>query len=192
MPEAGRVSGDDVDAQSLSRDEIFDVLSNRRRQHVIEYLNERDGTGEEVGLGQLVDEVAARENDKSVAEITSTERKRVYAALRQSHLPKLDDMGVIEYDRLRNEFTPTDEIERMRLYLEFVPGERLSWAEYYLALSGLSLGVSLLVQFGVAPFDLLAWSAVAWLVVLGFGLSSVGYAYRSRQNELEIGDRLYR
>lgn len=177
-PDVGSALVDDGD-RSLSREEIFEVLSNRRRQHVIEYLHAREDA-DEVRLCRLVDAVAARENGKPVDELTSMERKRVYAALRQSHLPKLDDAGVIEYDSRRNEFVPTDELERVRRHLEYVPESGLSWSGHYLALSGLALGVALLVSFGVPPFDLLAWSTVTWLVVAAFGLSSVVYAYRSR------------
>ncbi|MEF8780624.1 MAG: hypothetical protein V5A46_08085 [Haloferacaceae archaeon] len=167
----------------LSREEVFEVLSNRRRQLVIEFLHERNGV-DDFQLRQLVDAVAARENDKEVAEVTSTERKRVYAALRQSHLPKLDDMGVIEYDHRRNEFAPTDRLERVRLHLEFVPEAELSWAEFFLALSGIGVTLALLVESGAPPFARLAWSTVAWLFLLGFGLSSAVYAYRLRDRRL--------
>ena len=42
--------------------------------------------------------VAAWENDTTVERIGSTERKRVYTALRQSHLDRMADAGIIEYD----------------------------------------------------------------------------------------------
>lgn len=169
--------------QPLSRAEVFEVLSNRRRQHVIEFLHERSGA-DNFQLRQLVDAVAARENDKEIAEVSSTERKRVYAALRQSHLPKLDDLGVIEYDHRRNEFAPTDRLERVRLHLEFVPEAELSWAEFFLALSGIGVTLALLVESGVPPFARLAWSSVAWLLLFGFGISAAAYAYRLRDRRL--------
>ena len=78
----------------LPRDEIFDVLSNERRQCILHYLKKQ--YGRRVDLRELVNHVAAWENDIKLEQLDSAERKRVYTALRQSHLPKLEDSGLIE------------------------------------------------------------------------------------------------
>ena len=46
----------------------------------------------------MIDTIAAWENDKDVVELEYADRKRVYTALRQTHLSKLDKRGVVEYE----------------------------------------------------------------------------------------------
>ena len=88
------------DAQQLSNaitlDETFDVLRNVRRRYVLRAIAEHDGP---IPFGDLVDLVAARENDAEIGAVDSGTRKAVYTSLYQSHLPKLDDMGVVVHDR---------------------------------------------------------------------------------------------
>ena len=47
----------------------------------------------------LVREVSEIEYGKPIQQITSQERKRVHVALYQSHIPKLEEYGVIDVDR---------------------------------------------------------------------------------------------
>ena len=82
----------------IELDQVFGLLRNRRRRDVLRYLSETD---EQVRIGELAEAIAARECDKPVRQITSQERKRVYIGLYQGHLPKMDDCGVIEYNRQR-------------------------------------------------------------------------------------------
>ena len=88
--------------RSISLDELFDILSNSRRRHVVEFLDEQGG---ETSFRELTDAVALRETGDPVS---YDERKRVYVSLRQSHLPRLAEAGVVEYDRDRGtvEATP--------------------------------------------------------------------------------------
>lgn len=50
-------------------------------------------------MSELVDVIAAEENDCEIAELTGKERQRVYTALYQSHLPNLDDHDVLTFSR---------------------------------------------------------------------------------------------
>lgn len=85
-------------ANPVSEDDILEVLSNRRRRQVITYLQEGNGTAT---AGELAEHIAAAENDTSVAQVSSDQRKRVYVSLYQHHLPMLDDANVVDYDRNR-------------------------------------------------------------------------------------------
>ncbi|NGM70743.1 hypothetical protein G6M89_17310 [Natronolimnobius sp. AArcel1] len=101
--------GDDqteTDAQSdapsrpqieATRDGAFKILSNPRRRYTIEYLVQSDE--EVVRLRDVAEQIAAWENNVSTQEITYKQRKRVYTSLYQTHLPKMDRAGVIEYDQ---------------------------------------------------------------------------------------------
>ena len=96
--------GQDQRDNSLTLDERFEILKNERRRFVLEYLSSSEQT---VALGELADQLAAIENDTTVENITSSERKRVYVALYQFHLPKMDRMDVINYDKNRGEVALT-------------------------------------------------------------------------------------
>lgn len=113
----------ETNAPTLSDDDIFHILQTNRRRDAIRYLLEQDDA---VKMRDVAEYVAALENDTTVAELTSTERQRVYIPLYQSHLPKLDKEGIIEYNKSRGIVKPTAELELFRPYLELrndEPGE---------------------------------------------------------------------
>ncbi|MCU4741922.1 hypothetical protein OB955_20765 [Halobacteria archaeon AArc-m2/3/4] len=99
----------------LSRDDIFHILQTARRRETVTYLL---GEDEPVKMGDVAEHVAARENETTVAKLTSTQRQRVYIPLYQSHLPKLDEVGAIEYDKPAGIVYPTERLEAFRPYLE--------------------------------------------------------------------------
>ena len=80
----------------LSRDELFALLSSARRRYVLQYLSRSGGTAD---FEELTLSVAAWENEAEPEEIDETDRKRVYVSLYQTHLPRLEDNGVVEFDQ---------------------------------------------------------------------------------------------
>ncbi len=87
----------------IHKDDIYELLKNPRRRAVLRYLHEFSEEEEDpVDLGTLSEEIAAYENEKTVETITSDERKNVYIPLYQSHLDKLEDVELVEYNQDRN------------------------------------------------------------------------------------------
>ena len=82
--------------EPIPTDEVFALLSNGRRRHVLRFLSENGG---EIKLRELATTIAAEENDLDPVEVTYTQRKRLYTSLYQSHLPRMERSGVIEYNR---------------------------------------------------------------------------------------------
>lgn len=149
--------------RTITLDDIFHILQNERRRQVLHHLHGVDGT---VMMRDVAEAIAAWENDTTVENLHSDQRQRVYIALYQSHLPKLDDLGVIEYNQSRGyiETTPlldeviqylqptTEEtedqtIEASELVLSFAPAAVVSGALLvgtavlgWVALPGLALG----------------------------------------------------
>ena len=160
----------------LEPDERFHLLQNERRRSVIEYLRDAD-TNEDghVWMRDIAERVAAWENDTSVAQLSSTERQRVYIPLYQNHLPKLDEAGVIEYNQSRGTVTPTDRVDELA---EFVEGPGAAddadadaddpWYNYYLGASGVGA-----VMLGGAAFSLLPGFLVAVTILALFSTVSV-------------------
>jgi len=79
-------------------DTIFDTLRNKRRRLAIEYLRRKDAS---IDLSELTEYIAAVENNKPVAQLTSSERKRVYVSLYQTHIPKMENVGILEFEQDR-------------------------------------------------------------------------------------------
>ena len=91
--------------QELPLDVTFEILKNRRRRLVLDYLREADET---VRIGELAEHIAAIENDIPVQQLNSQQRKRVYIGLYQCHLPKMDDAGVVDFNQDRGLVDLTD------------------------------------------------------------------------------------
>ena len=85
--------------RELTKSEAFKILRNARRRAVLSYLN---ATGGAVELKELTRYVAANEYEVPADELSSTEYKRVYNALYQCHLPKMDELDLIEFDQETN------------------------------------------------------------------------------------------
>ncbi|QFU83312.1 DUF7344 domain-containing protein [Natronorubrum aibiense] len=104
------------ESPALSQDEIFHILQTNRRRDTIQYLLDIDD--ETVRMREIAEHVAAREHNTTVRELTSAQRQRVYIPLYQSHLPKLDKKGVIEYNKSRGIVRATDRLEIFQPHLE--------------------------------------------------------------------------
>jgi hypothetical protein len=125
-------AGPEADPVELTLDEIFELLKNERRRRVLAHLGDRD---DPMRLGELADVIAARENDKPVGAVTSTERKRVYVGLYQCHLPKLDSMGVVDFAQARGRVELSANAERLEPYLDRSLSNARPWPVYYAAIA---------------------------------------------------------
>lgn len=101
--------------EDISKDELFHVLQNERRRRVLTYLLDNDGPFE---MRAIAEQVAAWEHDTTVRQLMSDERQRVYIALYQSHLPKLDEVGLIDYEQKRGIVEPTELLETVSQYVD--------------------------------------------------------------------------
>ncbi len=97
---------------------------------MLRYLREAE---EPVRLRELAEQVAAWEQGTTVDELTSDERQRVYISLYQSHLPKLDNHGIVDYDKDRGRVEPTSRTSLLDSYLEPPTGSDSSdrWPRRY-------------------------------------------------------------
>lgn len=155
----------------ITRDEIFDVLSNARRRCIVHYLKKHGDR--RVELCEIVDYVAAWEADTSIDKLDSDRRKSVYSAVRQTHLPKLEDAGLIDYDHMRGGVELTDELQEVQLYLEYVPGNDTPWSEYYLGLSVVSATLVAVSWLGLYPFGAIPGFVLAFALAGVFGVSAL-------------------
>jgi hypothetical protein len=147
--------------------DVFQILSNRRRRYAILFFLYHDP---EPDLQDLSHQIAAWENEKSVDRVTTEERRRVYNAFQQFHLPKMDEAGLIEYDPIQHTIESTQGVSVARPYLEVVPGTSLPWCLYYLAFGVISIVLTMAVMIDAVPVPgtVLALVISIVLVVSGF------------------------
>lgn len=173
-----QVQGSGESDGSLPDDEIFDVLQNERRRLVLQYLRQHGGP---VSLGDLASHVAAAEYDCAFEDVTSAQRKRVYTTLQQSHLPRMDEAGIVAFDDDDGVISRTPQTEELTVYLEIVPEGEFPWREYYLSFGAISLAVMAVLWVGVYPFTLippLIWGTVMAAVLT---LSALYHTFVARE-----------
>jgi hypothetical protein len=174
-----------TEAPVIAPEAVFEVLSNERRRYVLHHLKAED---ERVTVRDLSEQVAAWENDIDIAAVTPKERKRVYTALHQTHLPKMAEVGVIDYDRDRGTLSLTESVGAFDIYLEIVPERDLSWGELSLALGSFATALVAAVALGVYPFTLLPDIAYAAIIAAGWLAVGVVHTYLQRSDRLGGGD----
>lgn len=179
----GSLPGDMDDAGGINRGEIFEMLSNTRRRYVLHYLKQCED-GKRVPLREIVDQVAAWEQGTEISQLDSAERKRVYTALKQTHLGRLDESGIVDYDQLRGEVELTDTAEEVQFYLEYVPADDITWSQYYLGLSSVCAFLVGAIWTGVPLLGDVDWLGFSVLVVALYLLSSTVHWYYIRNNRL--------
>ena len=166
----------------LSREAVFDVLSSERRRRVLQYLLD---VTDRTTLRTLSRALAAWENDVSPSDVTSQQRKRVYTALKQFHLPKMDRAAVIDYDDDRGTVALTEPARSLRVYLEIVPAEEIPWSEYYLGLGAVSCAAVAAAWMGALPVDAGSGLALAGVLALLLTLSAALHVRANRHSRLE-------
>ncbi len=172
---------DKIKEMPLSKDVIFQILSNRRRRYALHYLRRKEESAE---IGELATQIAAWENDVIIDEVTSQQRKRVYNTLQQAHLPKLNETGFIDYDPAHGDITLTERAEPLNTYLEIVPDNNLPWSEYYFVLGCISLALLTGAQLGAGPLGLVPEMWLTLGLALLITISGAVHMYYHRNHRL--------
>jgi len=167
--------------ENPSVDELYGVFANRRRRYALHYLQQVDGGTD---LGETAEQIAAWEHEKARQEVTSNERKYVYSALQQRHLPKMHDIGLVEFDKRDGTVEPTPVLDEIDVYAEVVEKGNVPWGVYFPGFSAVHSVLLALVGFDVAP--LTAFSDFQWalLFVSSLLVSSLVFLYDTRRMKL--------
>jgi len=157
-------------AQTVTETDVFDVLKNERRRAVIRYLDDHGGSAK---LSDVAEKIAADENETTVQRLTSKERKRVRIALYQCHLPRMDTIGVVEFDKHRGTIELRDPAARVLMYLNTEPEASQSADSSDRLVFAFSVGVAALAIAGALGLGMLSavppsgWTVVSALALVG-------------------------
>ncbi len=168
--------------REFSQAELFDVFSNARRRQAVRYLKRQGGVCD---LSPLVEQVAAWENEIGTDEVTRTQRRRVYISLYQTHLPMLEDHGIVDWDPDTHTIDLLPSSEVFEPYLDRQVGYQRPWHRIYAGVTALGVVTLALTWLSVGPVTATLAPAVA--VALCLAVLSVSILHRvSRQPELPL------
>ena len=169
-------------ATDISEDELYTVLANQRRRFAVHLLKrESDGA---VEIGEMAEQIAAWECEKHRQEITSNERKYVYSALQQRHLPKMDDVGLVEFDKREGSVEPTDVLDEVDVYAEVVGEGNVPWGVYFVGLAAVQSVLLAFVGFDATPLTALSDFEWAIFLVAALVVSSLVFLYDTKRMKL--------
>ena len=170
----------DSEYQPLSQDLVFDLLSNSRRRFVLHYLKQADGP---VRLSELAAEIAAIENEVSVDDLTSQQRKRTYVSLYQTHIPKLQDAGAVSYDAETGMVELASGAGEIGEYFQ-QQSESRPWQYYYLLLAG--GGLILYIAAGIAGISTGVQFLLGAAVLVAFGVVATAHYLSVRRRRTDL------
>ncbi|WP_137291569.1 DUF7344 domain-containing protein [Natronorubrum halophilum] len=147
----------------LTQAELFDVFSNARRRRTVQYLKRRGGNCD---LAPLVEQVAAWENETEPDDVTRTQRRRVYISLYQTHLPMLQEHGIVDWDPDDHaiELLPGEDV--FEPYLDHRLEDQRPWHRLYVTVTGLGMVALALSWLSVGPLTAAAAPAIALVLCL--------------------------
>jgi hypothetical protein len=148
---------------------------------VITYLKQH---GDEARVRDIAEQLAAWENDLEVNEVSYKQRKRVYTALHQSHLPKLAEKGFIEYEPNRGIVSLAEGSRHLEMYLEVVPENDILWSEFYVGLAVVCALLGSAAAVGTVPFASVSGYTYAVLFAVLFGIAGLIHRTVTRRNRI--------
>ncbi|WP_438267081.1 DUF7344 domain-containing protein [Haladaptatus salinisoli] len=80
----------------ISPDTILSVVANEHRRAILNAVN--NASDKTLAYDALVDRVADRVRDEDAERVSDEQRQRVRIALHHTHLPKLEETRIIDYE----------------------------------------------------------------------------------------------
>lgn len=133
------------ESTAIDEGDIHDVLRNARRRELISFLGRHDGYATIQDLSEHIARLESGEDPPP-----QNVRQSVYVSLHQTHLPKLEALGIVEYDTDSKDVTLRDRASQIEEYTGSPNGDD-RWPELYVGLG--VLGALLSVGATVVGID---------------------------------------
>lgn len=104
-----------IPVDEFCHNELFDIMGNQRRRYILCYLYNQNGP---IECSELAKQIAAWENCSEQKQIETDQYYSVYNSLYQSHLPKLESVELIEYNRQENLVYSTDRMKEISRFID--------------------------------------------------------------------------
>jgi len=159
----------------MDEGEIYDILRNDRRRQVLQHLRRSLGS---MSLRNLAHRIAKEETGESPP--PKNIKRSVYNSLHQTHLPKLDRQGVVQYDKNRKEVTLSEEARNINRYLDMTAPLGLTWGEFYRTIGTIGFLTVVLSAMDAPVLGAIAPVLIASIFLAIIALSTVGQLWRNR------------
>ena len=176
----------DMDKVSLSKDTIFDILSNPRRRYLLYYLSQKS---DPVNIQELTEQIAQWEATERDDDFTEQYHKRVYISIYQNHIPKLIEAGIVSFDRNSGLVSLEEEIPQIRNY--FMRTDPIIWPLHYLLLSILGICGYILVLSDIYLLQFVPDIAAYIVIIFSFFVLSIIHYLYDRPNRISTISELF-
>lgn len=95
-------------------DEILTALADARRRYVLYYLRDE----KQASLAEIAKQIVAWEREASVDTVSDKTPEKIKVQLYHSHLPKLREASIVEYDDRSKQLVLRDSPELVELCLD--------------------------------------------------------------------------
>lgn len=178
---AHSIGGSDADEQEISDADVFEILSNRRRRFALHAIKRRE---EPIELSELSEQIAAWEMDTEPEQISYEDRRGVYVTLKTTHLPMMDEQGVIEFEQQTKTVESTELLSELDVYIETLREDEIPWSTYYIGLAVICFSIVIAVGADAPGAAALNPLDVGVITVVAFGVSSLIHHLVDRRNRL--------
>ena len=175
------MEGSDADEQEISDADVFEILSNRRRRFALHAIKRRE---EPIELSELSEQIAAWEMDTEPEQISYEDRRGVYVTLKTTHLPMMDEQGVIEFEQQTKTVESTELLSELDVYIETLREDEIPWSTYYIGLAVICFSIVIAVGADAPGAAALNPLDVGVITVVAFGVSSLIHHLVDRRNRL--------
>lgn len=110
-PDLETLVGLDVDTDAL-----FDLLADSRRRFVLACLHEYSTP---MVLADIADELATWEHDADITDVPAEEVRSIYLSLYHNHVPKMEDVGLVEYSQERDAVELREESDQLASLVDY-------------------------------------------------------------------------
>lgn len=150
---------------------------------VLSCLRQSGGTST---IQELAEQIAVIENETDAEKLSSQQRKRVYVSLYQTHIPKLEETGIIEYEDDQGKVYLTERALEIDSYLKPARESEYSWHLHYLSFAGLGGLLLILSSTGLAGLDGLSTLGIGIGLMITFALLAILQYWVSKRDEQAI------
>jgi len=171
----------------LPETEVYYVLSNARRREALAVLWAQP---EALSLRELSERLATAESGLMPA--PRPLRESVYNALHQTHLPKLDELGLVAYDPDRKLVRALPGAGQLGRYMDVTTRAGITWGEYYRVLGVIGLFATVASLAGTPGFAAVDPLVPATVSLAAFAVSTTYQLFAARIGGRARLSRLHR
>jgi hypothetical protein len=170
----GNSQSNALSQSQLSQSDIFGILQNDRRRNVLKILRTQGSQS----VRSLSEEIARLEAETE--DPKSSVRKSIYVSLLQTHIPKMESLDIIKFDREHDTIELLPAACNFDVYMETVKKGDIPWSQFYIGISILAILGSVIILSG-----LIKWvSSSQWMLFISAAFFASSLAHMRHVSKL--------